>query len=755
MTGLTKTRLRIGIILPALMLMSGIQGIVSGQGVVKIGRISTPIEFDGVPNEQAWASASLFPLVMFRPVFGAEPTEKSEIRIGYDDQYLWVGASLFMTDPSKIQEVSKKRDEALRGTDAFSVLLDTYNDNENALVFMTAPTGLRTDYTISNDAVGTMSLTGFSYLNYSWNTFWDVRTTKDNRGWYVEMRIPFSSLKFKSENNVTTMGLIITRITGSKNERSTYPAVDPKYGYSAVIKPSLAATIEIDGAKPASPVYISPYAIGGLTYDWSLNEEETEYVKSERYPDGTFNAGLDIKYNINSNLTLDLTANTDFAQVEADDQQVNLTRYSLFFPEKRQFFQERSSLFDFSLGGDYDNLFYSRNIGLSDLDMIRIYGGARLTGRVGNWDLGFLDMQTAAHEETPGENFGVLRMRRQVVNPNSFVGGIITTRMGMNGAQNVAYGLDGIFRLFGDDYLNVKWAQTYDSETGNQMLSMDPSFFLIDWTRRSEEGFAYSLKYLYSGSAFTPGIGYVMRGAVQGFKGSFLYGWIANEESSLHDYNANVKAEKYTRIEDGQLESLRIAPGFEINTKSSFHVELSLVYQQEGVREEFPLSEDIWIKEGNYRFTSIEGRFYTPHSRKLSVSGNIYGGQFYDGSRNGIESRVTLNLSSSFNLTGGYGFYAIRFADREEGNSLNIHSVNLKAQYMLNTKLSASLFVQYVNTYDELITNFRLRYNPREGNDLYLVFNDFRAVAADHSGSEIQAFFNKTLMLKYTHTFIL
>ena len=137
------------------------------------------------------------------------------------------------------------------------------------------------------------------------------------------------------------------------------------------------------------------------------------------------------------------------------------------------------------------------------------------------------------------------------------------------------------------------------------------------------------------------------------------------------------------------------------------------------------------------------------------MSGNIYGGQFYDGSRNGIESRVTLNLSSSFNLTGGYGFYAIRFADREEGNSLNIHSVNLKAQYMLNTKLSASLFVQYVNTYDELITNFRLRYNPREGNDLYLVFNDFRAVAADHSGSEIQAFFNKTLMLKYTHTFIL
>ena len=171
--------------------------------------------------------------------------------------------------------------------------------------------------------------------------------------------------------------------------------------------------------------------------DWSINEEETEYVRQD---DPEYNAGLDIKYNINSNLTLDLTANTDFAQVEADDQQVNLTRYSLFFPEKRMFFQERSSLFDFSLGGHADNLFYSRNIGIAGREPIRIYGGARMTGRLGKWDMGFLDMQTAEHEETPGENFGVLRMRRQVINQNSYVGGIMTSRLGMNGDQNLAYG---------------------------------------------------------------------------------------------------------------------------------------------------------------------------------------------------------------------------------------------------------------------------------------------------------------------------
>src|SRR5512136_1998312 len=162
------------------------------------------------------------------------------------------------------------------------------------------------------------------------------------------------------------------------------------------------------------------------------------------------------------------------------------------------FFQERSSLFDFSLGGFSDNLFYSRNIGIANGEPIRIYGGARLTGRLGRWDMGFLDMQTEEHGETPGENFGVLRMRRQVINQNSYVGGILTSKLGMNGDQNLAYGLDGIFRLYGDDYLNVKWAQTYDSKIGNKMNSLDPSFILIDWERRSEKGFGYNLNYIYS-----------------------------------------------------------------------------------------------------------------------------------------------------------------------------------------------------------------------------------------------------------------
>ena len=736
-----------------LLLSVSIQNQAISQEAVKIKRIAAPVVFDGSPNESAWEGLDLFPLTMHRPNFGNQPSEKSEVLIGYDDEFLWLGARLYMQDASKIFAVTKKRDEMLFGYDAFGIVLDTYNDNENGLAFFTTPTGSRTDFTISNDAAGGGGGPGFfSAMNASWNTFWDVRTTRDDKGWYVEMRIPFSSLKFKPENDMATMGLIISRNISANNETDTYPSIDPKYGFMATNKPSLAQTIEIERARPSKPVYVSPYIIGGFSRDWMLNDAETQYVKEDN-PD--YNAGIDVKYNINSNLTLDLTANTDFAQVEADDQQVNLTRYSLFFPEKRMFFQERSSLFDFSLGGHSDNLFYSRNIGIADQTPIRIYGGARLVGRIGKWDMGFMDMQTERHEETPGENFGVLRMRRQVINPNSYIGGIFTSRLGMNGYQNFAYGLDGIFRLFGDDYLNVKWAQTYDDTINSKMTSLDPSFILVNWERRSEKGFAYSLNYTYSGQKFSPGVGFVMRGGVQGFNGQLLYGWLPGEKSKLFNYNINVRAERYSRLEDGKIESMRISPGFEINTKKDIHAELSFEYQQEGVLDDFPLSDSIWIKTGEYSFTGFEGNFGTSDSRMISIRGEMNGGQFYDGHKISFRAETNFNFSSSFKLSPGYEFNAIRFPERPTNNSLNIHSLNVKALFMFSTKLSASLLLQYVNTEDEFIGNFRLRYNPCEGNDFYLVYNDFRGIVNRNEIPAPPPFFNRTIMAKYTHTFVL
>jgi hypothetical protein len=729
----------------------GITVNLQGQEAVSIKHLTSPIEFDGVPKEAAWSELEMFPMTMHRPNFGSDPSEVSDIRIGYDDLYLWVGASLYMRDATKIFDATKKRDDRLFSFDAIGILLDTYNDNENGLAFFTTPSGLRTDYSISNDAAGGGGPMG-SMMNFNWNTFWDVKTTRDEKGWYAEMRIPFSSLKFKPEGNTATMGIIITRNISANNETDSYPSIDPKFGFLATLKPSQAQTIKIEDARPSKPVYITPYLIGGLSQEWVMNESETGY---ERVDDPKLNAGLDVKYNINSNLTLDLTANTDFAQVEADDQQVNLTRYSLFFPEKRVFFQERSSLFDFSLGGRADNLFYSRNIGIANGEPIRIYGGARLTGRVGKWDLGFIDMQTAGEDTIPSENFGVLRMRRQVINPNTYVGGILTSRLGDDGHQNLAYGIDWIYRVFGDDYMNLKWAQAYDSEAGTRLNSLDPSFILADWERRTEEGIAYKVNYTYLGNSFDPGIGFVRRVGVKGLNGNLSYGWLPGTESKLFSYNVTVRGEKYTRIVDNGLESQQISPGFELTTKNRIRAEVSLNLMKEGVNEDFSVAENITIPAGLYSFYNSEMRFSTSDARKISIRSNLNLGQFYDGFRYGMQAEPNLNVSSSFRMSLSYQYNALRFPDRAEESSADLHLVNVKAIYMFSTKLSASVMMQYANTEEELVTNFRLRYNPREGNDFYIVYNGGRNTYRDLDDPRLPLYNSRALLLKYTYTFIL
>ncbi|HEX2921062.1 MAG TPA: DUF5916 domain-containing protein [Bacteroidales bacterium] len=713
---------------------------------IKISRLSGVIEFNGVPDEDTWKTVNSFGLKMWKPDFGGEPSEISDIRIGYDNEYLWVGASLYMKDPSKIFVGTKKRDEMLSNYDAFGVVLDPYNDNENGLAFFTNPEGLRTDYTIANDAAN-----AFGALNTSWDTFWDVKTSRDAKGWYVEMRIPFSSLKFRPVDGIVTMGMIISRNISSNNESDLYPSIDPKYGMMAYLKPSQAVKIAFEGPEPSNPVYIAPYISGGFSRDNVLVDPETGYVRDDK---PTYDAGLDIKYNINSNLTLDLTANTDFAQVEADDQQVNLTRYSLFFPEKRKFFQERSGLFDFSLSG-FDNLFYSRSIGMSRGVPVRIYGGARLTGRVGNWDLGFLDMQTEKADQDPAYNYGVLRMRRQVINANSFAGGIFTSRLGMNGDRNFAYGLDGIFRLFGEDYLSLKWAQTYDSKIDNKMTSIDPAFVLMNWERRSQKGPAYELEYYYSGEKFNPGIGFIRRKGVQGASGRLAYGWLPGADSKIYRTSINLRSNFCSRLSDGELESASINPSYDISLKSGYTGSIGIDIQKEGVAFSYNLSDSVKVYAGDYSFVTSEFRFGTPGTKKFSVmsSGNL--GQFYDGTTIGLTIMPEYNISSSLNIAAEYEFNAIRFPDRPTNNSLNIHSINMKASYMLSTKITATIMSQYVNTYDDLITNFRLRYNPREGNDFYLVLNDYRGLNTSEMIPPAPNYFNETIMLKYVHTFIL
>ncbi len=711
---------------------------------MKIQRLNQTIQFDGKLDEPAWALIDTLPMTMHSPIFRGSFTERTIVKITYDEQFLWIGAKLLVTDPAHIRASSKKRDELSANSDFFGVILDTYNDNENALSFFTTPTGLRLDAAIANDA------SSREPLNPDWNTFWDVKVSRDDNGWYCEMRIPFSSLRFQTVNDISEMGLISWRWSAHNNENVTFPSIDPKYGMWATWKPSLAQKILFEDVKPSKPVYISPYILGGYTNSNYLNADETAYIHEEKF---TREIGGELKYSLTSNLTMDLTVNTDFAQVEADDQQVNLTRFSLYFPEKRMFFQEGASIFSFNLGGP-NNLFYSRRIGLDDDgNPVRIYGGLRVYGRVGKWDLGVLNMQTAKFNALPSENFGVLRMRKQVINQNSYLGGIFTSRIGVNGNYNMAYGFDGIFRVFGDDYLDVKFAQTYETGVESDFASWSPTRLRFKWERRTEKGLAYDISLSHSGQDFNPGIGFEMRDNYRAIRTQLQWGWLPGENSKLFSHSASLEFMNFYNSITGKLESGSMGPGWKFQTKKFLMGTVELKRMIENVDEEISFSDDAVVPVGNYEFYGAQAMMVTPMTKKVYAEMMLEGGQFYDGNRFSYMVSPYFNVSSSVLISGTYQFDAIDFSKRSQ--EFRNHIARVKLVYMHSTKLSASTYIQY-NTYDAaFVGNFRLRYNPREGNDFYIVFNEFRYLEPDLGSPVYPSLANRTILLKYTHTFVL
>ncbi len=364
--------------------------------IVVLPRLQGPIRLDGLSDEPAWQAVEPLPLTMHKPVFGGTPTERTEIRIAYDDDYLYASGRFYDSDPDGIRGNARERDGISPSDDNFALILDTFNDNETALGFITTPAGNRFDFTINRDAqifISSRSSQSSQRMfpgNNSWNTYWDVAVDRNEEGWFAELRIPFSSLRFQDNEGKAVMGLIASRYIARKNETISYPAIQRKWMFGT-IKPSVAQDVVLEEVYSRNPLYITPYALTGMNRSYQLNSAGSSYSRIDQ---PSRDVGLDLKYGITSNLTLDLTVNTDFAQVEADDERINLTRYTLFFPEKRLFFQERAGIFDMNIGS-MNSLFYSRRIGLSEHGPVPIHGGARLVGRIGLWDVGLLDMQTA------------------------------------------------------------------------------------------------------------------------------------------------------------------------------------------------------------------------------------------------------------------------------------------------------------------------------------------------------------------------
>ena len=345
---MTRTR---SVLLRALLASLALAGPLAAQSTatLELPRLTRAIELDGVPTDAEWSDVPTLPTTLYLPVFRGTPTQRTVLRAAYDDEHLYVAGWFYDEQPKGIRVNSLYRDR-WNGDDALAIYVDAFNDNQNAKWFGTTAAGMRFDILLSDDG---------NTSNGSWDTFWDAETTLTDSGWFAEVRIPFSSLGFRADaDGKVVMGLTVTRLVSRLDERVTFPAIDPKFEFR---RPSVAQDVVLRNVHTRTPMYVTPYALGGTARSMERSAPTDPFRARDRT---TREVGADVRYPLSSNLTLDLTYNTDFAQVEADEQQVNLDRFPLFFPERRRFFQENSGVFDYGFGGGA-RLFHSRRIGLT------------------------------------------------------------------------------------------------------------------------------------------------------------------------------------------------------------------------------------------------------------------------------------------------------------------------------------------------------------------------------------------------------
>lgn len=718
-------------------LVAAIAPVVSAQERLAIPRITSTIRVDGQVDEPAWEAITPLPAVMSSPSFGAPPSERTELRLGHDDKYLYASGRMFDATPARIQATSLKRDETSMSNDWFVVNLDTFRDRETTQLFATNPAGVRTDGVFSGDG-GAWSGT--------WNAFWDAAVSRDSAGWYAEIRIPLSSLRFETVDGRVVMGATIWRWIARRNESISWPGIPYTWGSNSIYKASPMADIELSGVARDNPIQVVPYLLGGVARTATLTGDRTGYdlrSTDAREP------GLDIKITPGNSLTLDLTANTDFAQVEADDQQVNLTRFSLFFPERRLFFQERASVFEYSLG-DNQQLFYSRRIGLVDGAPVRIYGGGRAVGRASGWDLGMINMQTEGAPGAASENMGVARVRRQLLNENSYLGAILTTRLG-NG-RNVTVGADALVRVFGQDYLALNLAATADR--GDSALS-SPDRWLgrARWERRGLFGPLYAADITRIGEDFLPALGFISRTDFLRTSARLGWGWHGHGEGVLLRHSLAVSGTSYRSLSRGLVETADASLEWGTESRRGRKFTFTLTGRYDDLDAAFNAGGGVSVPAGLHRFVEFTARHEASSSQAMRVNAQATVGGFYDGRRLSASVTPTWNASVHWQFSGSYQFNRLDFPDRDLRSTS--HVARLRGQWMLSSATAVTGLVQYNTAGDVLLLNLRLRYNPREGNDFYLVYN--HGLNTDRFGySPVRTLTdNQALLLKYSHTLTL
>ena len=689
--------------------------------IVHAVRVDERPNLDGVLDDPAWSRARpITGFVQRDPNYWMPSAEQTVARIVYTDKSIYFGFECFVPDSSQFVANNMRRDSEIYGDDNVQILLDTYNDRQNGFFFFVNPLGAQSDLMLSNE--------GRTY-NRDWDCNWTARTKHHPDRWTVEIEIPFSQLRFKQSDDIT-WGINLSRYNAKKNQATQL--VVGQQSSSSTERYRMADIGELQGLthiRARRPIRIKPYALPGATID----DRATDPGEN-----ATFEIGADLRYGITSNISLDLSYNTDFAQVEADQEQTNLTQFRLFFPEKREFFLEGANLFQFGEQARTSGsgtrpptlLFYSRRIGIEKGTKIPILFGTKIAGKEGRTSIGALNVSTDAKSffddgdtvRVHRTNYSAIRMRRDVF-ARSNVGFIAVNKQvddpidGWN-RYNRAGGID--FNYSPTPNLNFQAfaARTWDS----QIDEADDARFLamnyrgtLYWAR---------LKFLDVEDQFEPAVGFInRRSGLDGFRRYDLYARYRPRPNfgNIRYISMGPEAQVFTdRDNNVKYWTAELSIFAIFNTGDYWRIEMTRT--RDVVDETFYPSarrDDVGIPPGTYTFTSFTTGPRPSRARKLRPGITFEAGTYYTG------KRYTLRSESSFRPSGRLTFEAQYQGDwiRLPQGNLNIHTLSNRLQYSFSTDFFVKLFVQWNNDKAFASANFLLNYRYRPGSDLFVVFD--------------------------------
>ena len=675
----------------------------NGTTTVRATRVREPIRVDGRLDDRAYEEVSpIGGFIQQEPQPGAPATEPSDVWVLFDDEYLYVACRCWDSHPERIVADDMRRDsQNLRLQDNFGVGLDTFRDKRNGYLFSLSPVGGFNDIAISDERT----------LNMDWNTVLDAKAGRFDGGWVAEFAIPFKSLRY-GPGRQQVWGINFRRSVRSKNEHSYLTEVSPAWAGTAIARFSVAATlVGLEAPAAAVNLEVKPYAIAGVSTD--------RLASPARENDLDRDVGFDVKYGLTKSLTADFTYNTDFAQVEDDEAQVNLTRFTLSYPEKREFFLEGRGAFTFGGTGGTDDpaIFYSRRIGLSSGRSVPILAGGRVTGKAGKWNVGALSIATDedAAARAARTNFSVVSVRRDVLR-RSVIGVMVTHRSSSvvaDGSNQVA-GVDGQFQFFQNLGVNAYLARSWTPDRRGNDLSYRGQFLYA--------GDRYGLQAdrLVVEEHFNPEVGFLRR---DNFRRNFASARFSPRLSGGGIRKLSYEGSmEYTTDNGNRLESRDLQGTFRVERQSSDVWSVTYARSYELIPQAFPIAERVLIPVGGYDFETFTTSYVLGQQHRLNGTASFDVGSFYDGRKTTAAYRGRVQLAGRLALEPNL---SLNWIDIPQGRFLN-SILGGRATYTMTPRMYTAALVQYSSSTSSVSANVRFRWEYQPGSELFVVFTEGR-----------------------------